>query len=272
MKPSFLSVNGVLGLIVAVGEGGRIRHFHGDLYRPQDMPSPTMSTLRSVYVINEHMAFAVGDNGAAVWWDGSRWYHVALTDPEDQLLAVAGGEDGIWIGGEGRLILHRPHGIGGMHMSHLRTVRSIACCQQEVWILADDATIYHADDNGCRVIDSKAIEREHFNALGVGGVDGDLFAAGQSGVMVRQDGAEWEDVDTGTFDDFLCLAVDGPDVWAGTARGELRHSYDNGRTWETAACNIFGALHSICVVDGTVWATGENGVILQHRPADDTGE
>ena len=74
-----------------------------------------------------------------------------------------------------------------MHISCTHTVRSIACSGPEAWFLADEALIFHADDNGCRVIDSKAIEREQFNALAVGGVDGDLFVAGQSGVMVRQD-------------------------------------------------------------------------------------
>ena len=42
-----------------------------------------------------------------------------------------------------------------MHISCLRTVRSITCAGSEVWILADDATIYHADDNGCRVVGTK---------------------------------------------------------------------------------------------------------------------
>lgn len=268
MKPSFLSVNGVLSFVVCVGEGGRIRHHIGDEYRPVDVASPTTSTLRAVHVIDERHAWAVGDDGTAIWWDGNRWYHVALTDPADKLLTVAGGEDGIWVGGENRLILHKPHGEGGMHISALRTVKSIACAGSDAWFLMDDATIMHADDNGCRVIDAKAIEREHFNVLAVGGLDGDLFVAGQSGALFRQDGEAWEDIESGTFDDITAMAVEGPDIWIGTHRGELRHSWDSGRTWERAALNIFGAIYSVCIVDGVVWCVGSGGVVLQHRPAE----
>lgn len=268
MKPSYQSVNGVLSFVVAVGEGGRIRHFVGDNYKPVDVESPTTSTLRSVYVIDETNAWAVGDDGAAIWWDGNRWFHVALTDPEDRLLTVAGGHDGLWIGGQNRLILHRPHGVGGMHISALRTVQSIVCSGSEAWFLMDDAAVMHADDNGCRFVGTKEIEREHLNALGVGGEGEDLLVVGQGGAMFRQDGEAWEDIDSGTFDDLLGVAADGPDVWTVTHKGELRHSYDRGRTWERAAISIFGALHSVCVVDGDVWAVGEGGVILQHRQAD----
>jgi photosystem II stability/assembly factor-like uncharacterized protein len=268
MPSSFLSCNGVFSFVVVVGEGGRIRHFVGDEYRPMDVRSPTTSTLRSVFVASERSAYAVGDDGVVIAWNGSRWYHVELTDPYEHLRTVAGGDDGIWIGGDNRLILHRPDSLSGMHISCTHTVKSIACLGSEAWFLTDEALIFHADDNGCRVIDHKAIEREQFNALAIGGEDGDLLVAGQAGVMIRQDGAEWEDVDTGTFDDLLCLAADGPDVWAGTHRGELRHSYDNGQTWETAAINIFGAIYSVCIVDGVVWATGAGGVVMQHRPAE----
>ena len=63
MPQHLLAVHGVIGLVCAVGEGGRITMFRGDLYSAQEVQSPTGYTLRSVYVESPWRAWAVGDAG-----------------------------------------------------------------------------------------------------------------------------------------------------------------------------------------------------------------
>ena len=46
MPQNLLAIHGVLGLVCAVGEGGKILMFNGDLYRPREVESPTTAAGR----------------------------------------------------------------------------------------------------------------------------------------------------------------------------------------------------------------------------------
>ena len=52
MPQNLLAIHGVLGLICAVGEGGRILMFKGDIYEPFEPGSPTKATLRPTFTTN----------------------------------------------------------------------------------------------------------------------------------------------------------------------------------------------------------------------------
>jgi thiamine pyrophosphokinase len=45
MPQNLLAIHGVIGLVVCVGEGGRILHFAGDIYQPVEVKSPTKARL-----------------------------------------------------------------------------------------------------------------------------------------------------------------------------------------------------------------------------------
>ena len=78
MPQNLLAIHGVLGLICAVGEGGRILMFRGDIYEPFEPGSPTKATLRGVWVQSPDLAWAVGDGGTVLRWNGREWHHVTV--------------------------------------------------------------------------------------------------------------------------------------------------------------------------------------------------
>lgn len=72
MPQNLLAINGVIGLVCAVGEGGRIEMFKGNLHRPLEVRSPTVYDLRAVYVESPWRAWVVGDGGTVLRWDGEQ--------------------------------------------------------------------------------------------------------------------------------------------------------------------------------------------------------
>jgi hypothetical protein len=62
--------------------------------------------------------------------------------------------------------------------------------------------------------------------------------------------------------------IDG-DLYVVSEAGQVR-CWD-GTRWRTVGFSAFGALRACCAVDGEVWAVGEHGVVLQHRPEEPQG-
>jgi hypothetical protein len=92
---------------ITVGSAGTILTRSGD--NLEAAVSPTTETLRSVWVDASGEAFAVGDNGAIVHWDGAAWS--SMTSPSDswfgwRLNAVWGSSPtNVFAAGEGSLLL-----------------------------------------------------------------------------------------------------------------------------------------------------------------------
>ncbi|MBI4021154.1 MAG: hypothetical protein HY369_02840 [Candidatus Aenigmarchaeota archaeon] len=270
MPQNLLACHGVVGLICAVGEGGAIRHFAGDLYEPRGVESPTVNTLRAVFVDSPHSAWAVGDAGTVLHWNGRCWLPAALASRHDDLLAVWGRGRDVWIGGQHRLLLHRPLSTGGMIVSTQHTIRSISGSgPADLWLLADENTAIHIGGDRYHDMPMAKLESDCFNAIG--GTDSEnVFAVGDLGVVARWDGSEWRDVPSTTGDTFTAVCGgDAGDIWATTAAGDLWRL--TGAGWERAASLPY-ALNGVCFVDGVVWACGERGIVMQHLPEEGSGE
>ncbi len=98
-------------------------------------------------------------------------------------------------------------------------------------------------------------------------MDEAVWIGGMSGLVLRGDAEVWEEIDAKTESNISgIVALTEEDVWVTTEAGHLRHF--NGGGWRTEAFSAFGFLSALCVVDGTVWACGAGGVVLQHRPDD----
>lgn len=270
MKTTYFGVNGVsTGFIVCAGEHGRVLHFVGESATPYEPPSPTAATLRGVWVENETSAWIAGDSGTVLRWDGRHWRQMAMASKHDDLLTVWSCCSEVWIGGKNFLSVYRPQGVGGILISTEHTIRSIwGSGPDDIWILADDAMVFQITASGTH---NRAIDRslgDVFNAIGGSGEEGDVYAVGELGLLVKWDGSEWRELDTGTEDNLLAVCGgDAGDAWIGTSGGRLLR-YD-GKECRPVAVSPFGRLNAVAIVDGTVWAAGDGAVILQHRPDDD---
>ena len=93
---------------------------------------------------------------------------------------------------------------------------------------------------------------------------------GDLGVVARWDGREWRDLPSCTGDTFTGVCGgDAGDIWATTGTGDLWHHDVLG--WERAASLPY-QLNGVCFVDGVVWACGDRGIVVQHRPDDGGGK
>src|SRR5262245_35064054 len=112
MPDHLLAVHGVIGLVCAVGERGRILMFRGDIYRAEEVPVLTPHDLRGVFVESPWSAWACGEAGTVLRWDGTRWSPQALATRLDALNCIWGHpSDGVWIAGRQFLFnYHRQHG------------------------------------------------------------------------------------------------------------------------------------------------------------------
>lgn len=100
MPQNLLALHGVLGFVCAVGEGGRIIHFEGDVYRAKEVQSPTTHDLRAVWAESPYSAWACGDAGTVLRYDGAKWTPQAVATRPDALTAIWGHPaDGLWVGG-----------------------------------------------------------------------------------------------------------------------------------------------------------------------------
>ncbi len=87
-----------------VGEGGRIRHFHGDSRVADVVESPTVHTLYQMWGSGPSDIWAVGESATILHYDGMSWSLASVAwaagSPPD-LYTVWGDERGtVWVGGQ----------------------------------------------------------------------------------------------------------------------------------------------------------------------------
>jgi len=264
MPQNLLACHGALGLVCAVGGNGRIVHFEGDVYRAKEVQSPMEHDLRGVFVESPHRAWAVGDAGTILRYDGERWHPVALASRVSALTCIWGHpSDGISIGGRRYLL--------NMHPTHDATLidsdadlRAIwGRHPEDVWYVCGGRLALHWGGERAERIDLPGDDDEEWSAV-AGTDDGLTYIVGVSGCMLRTDGRRWEEIATDTTELLTGAVCVGRSLYVTTDGGMVRQW--DGRRWRTVAFSAFGALHAVCHVDGVIWACGDRCVVIQHRP------
>lgn len=264
-QAALCGIHGVNSLVVTVGEQGRIQMFKGDIYKPVEVQNPTTYALRAVWVESEWRAWAVGDAGTVLRYDGAQWAPVALASRVDGLTCIWGHpEDGIWVGGRRYLFNYHP--------THGSTLIATDLALRGIWgrhggdifYLCEGRTLLHwRDDERAERHELPGDDDEEWSAV-AGTPEGDTFIVGLSGFMLWTNGQRWEEIATDTTD-LITGAVCAAGVLYVVTDGGLVREW-NGRRWRTVAFSAFGGLHSVCYVDGVLWACGARRVVIQHRP------
>ena len=242
--------------------------FRGDIYRAEEAQSSTVHNLRAVWVESPWSAWACGDAGTVLRWDGSRWWPQATGTRLDALNAIWGHPaDGLWFGGRRHMFNRHP-----VHGSTLydadAEIRAIwGRGPDDLWFLCVGRLAIHWNGERTERVELPGDDDEEWTAAA--GSDAGTFIAGPSGFMLHTDGRRWDEIATDTTDLITGAVCVGPSLYVATDGGQLRE-YD-GRRWRTVAFSAFGPLLGFCVVDGVLWACGARGVVIQHRP-DERGE
>src|SRR5579872_6313472 len=102
MPQNLLAIHGVLGLVCAVGEGGRTMLFEGDIYHGRAVRAPTRANLTAVRVFSPTCAYAVGEGGTVIRWNGTVWASLPMASKHDHFTCIWGASEAdFWLGGRG---------------------------------------------------------------------------------------------------------------------------------------------------------------------------
>lgn len=161
------------GNVYAVGSGGTIVRFDGVSW--ETMESGTTLSLAAVHGRGRGDIYAVGLGGTILHFDGVRWLNL----PSGVATAIKG-------------VYSRPEG--------------------ETVVVGDGGLILHSgsDQSGGTRWDPPATPATSFSIFGVtGDTDGNVYAVGYNGVVLRHDGEKWDSLATGYYDPLYAIDV-GP--------------------------------------------------------------
>lgn len=185
-------------------EQGTIRHFDGTDWA--EVPAPAVGLLVWVVAWSPDEALAVGVGGGIARWDGAAWAAVDSGTTTDLWGVWGTSPDDVWVvGGDPR---------------------------------AGEPVILRGDGGGFAPVPLDPAENDRLaHALfKVWGVDGRVFAVGQSGLALEWDGAAFAQLSTGAdaTDDFVSLWGESVgDVVAVGGRSNAQLGRFDGSTWTT---------------------------------------
>jgi sugar lactone lactonase YvrE len=227
------------------------------------MSQPVPGTaLRGVWAASGGNALAVGDRGTILKYDGKKW--AALGSGTGSALHSVWGSsaEDLYCVGDAGLALHADgttwepvdSGTDETLLDVWGTTGTGVLAAGFYGIILDDTfTAAHASGVALRSI--------------WGSSAADLFAVGESGAVLRSDGASWKTMVSGTSRWLNAVwGSSGADVFAVGEGGTIIH-YDGGG-WKTMASGVSETLHGV-YGDGPddVYAVGDNGVVLHYDGA-----
>ena len=205
-------------IVGGTDEQAELYHFDGAAWSPAQ--APDLPILAWVTGWGPSAAFAVGRGGGAARFDGEGWTALDTGTTEDLWGCFGFAEDDVWIvGGDAD--------VGAPLILHF-----------------DGAAFTEVP------LDPAENNRGATTLFKVWGSGGALFAVGQSGLILRYDGAAWRGEAGGPLadQDLISLWGTGPDdITAVGGRSNARIAHFDGSAWTTTAPSALGGLNGISV-------------------------
>jgi hypothetical protein len=172
-------------------------------------------------------AWAVGELGAVLHWDGHAWTRFA-SDSIASLRGVSGtAGDDVWAAGQWGTLLH----WDGSTWRHVESNTSntfsdvLALARDDAWAITSEGALMHWD--------GKTWTRSPCdNSAGLmriaGSGPGNVWAGGSDGNVLHWDGHRWQNVDTGAGGAFITgiAVLDEHEVWITGLHGVVRRGVD----------------------------------------------
>jgi len=216
------------GRILAAGAQGRVIVFDGSLWGLQQ--APTQEHLRGIWAATTTDAWAVGDRGAVVRWDGLRWHEVPMPAALGAVnwAGVEGVGDGVWLWGEAGVWAHDGFSAEQVILDITTgAVRDVwAAGPDDVWLVGDGGRIRRWT-GGPQA--SHDLPGPAWRAIW-GAAPDDVWVVGDGGRVARWDGQQWFEFLPVTSRSLTAVHATGPDdAWAvGDAGVVLRW---DGQRW-----------------------------------------
>ena len=265
--------------------------------------------LSGVWISEAGNAFAVGEKGTILYYDGTNWSKVRVEGMSRSLTDVWGiSESDVFAVGNDSTILHYDGSVWSRVMrgtSHLLT--SVwGASRSDVFVVSLNGAILHYDGAGWEemregsphiFLDIWGSSSDNLFAVGnvilhydglewtemesnasedllmsVWGSSGyDIFAAGKGGTILHYDGTAWQRMESGTSDTFKAVWGTSPiEVFAMTENGAI--FFYNGAVWAEMASGTPHIIEDVAKNSGDdVFAVGPGGTILKLN-TDDSGQ
>lgn len=230
-----------------------------------EVPSATTSTLFGVAASSGSDAWAVGENGTVLHWDGDVW--VPVESPlfaDTHLLDVWASPDGqVWVVGQEPseinswgthgIIVH--HDDGDWRKKPVHSVRRLegvsGSSATDVWAVGPDESFHW---------DGESWSNAAVACVKVIGLSAQrAWCSDYPGRVFRWDGASWTLVPSEAINTKRIWAVGDDEVWLAAGADGIRHF--DGTHWTTAG----GGYYSVDAIWGSgpndIWAAGREPVI-----------
>jgi hypothetical protein len=248
-----------------VGEDGALIHLEATKWNTAEIAGPFFKN-HSFFGLwgredsGNLEAWAVGEKGAVLYYDGESWADRTSSAGVD-LNDIEGSawENVVAVGGDGSLLRFDGTDWYGLSRQSGSALLGIA----EV-----DGTFVAVGKNGTVVTvgDQPMLQETSFETDLYGVCSGNgLIAVGGQGKMYSSDsGADWELLSSGVFNTLRdCVFDESGVVWAVGDLGKIVRL--DGNEAEVVPVATIANLHRITMApDGTLYAVGDNGLLLAH--------
>lgn len=190
-------------------------------------PLPQGGDLRGALALAADDAWAVGDSGLILHWNGAFWAPVPLPQdvPVSGRFALsrvwAARPDDVWVVGTGGLVLRGDaQALRRVESGTKLAITSITGSgPDDVWAVGNSGAVLRWQGGAFERVPSGTTA--DLNAVW-SGADGEIWAAGDGGVLLRGTASGLAPVPSGTTSDLTDLWSDGSDLWVvGADRDQL---------------------------------------------------
>lgn len=235
---------------------------HAGISAWSSIPSPTGNTLNSVIVISANDAFAAGDAGTILQFDGVQW-SVARSPTGNNLNSVWGSDaNNVFAAGDKGTILQ----FDGTSWSTVQSATGSALygiwgsAADNVFAVGAAGTILKFDG-----VQWSAVQSATGNTLRSiwGSSAGNIFAVGEFGTIIHFDGTSWSNFQSATGNPLYGIWGDSPnDFVAVGAAGTILQF--NGVQWSAIQSPAGQKLNSVWgTAADNIFAVGDQGATLQ---------
>ena len=206
-------------------------------------------------------AWAVGEKGAVLYYDGENWADrtsAAGVDLND--IDGTGWEQVVAVGGDGTLLKFDGTDWYGLERATASALRGVAAVDGAFLAVGDKGAVVKVTGDLATLLET-SFETDLFGVCAGSG----LVAVGGQGKMYKSaDGAGWEPLASGVFNTLRDCTFDSDGVvWAVGDQGRIVRVEGDVAAVDPVA--TLANLHRITMApDGTLYAVGDNGLLLAH--------
>ena len=255
----------LVGCEAPLNLGGVERELANPVHRYDQFQAIARNEQQLVVVGGAGIVLASPDNGKS-WQRQELPGRPALIDvslcPDGQFIALDTARN-LWLGDAAAT------GWRAQPIETAEAVMALACDpQNRVWVVGGFATILSSDDRGASWNEFSFGDDAQLTSVQF--VDSSTgFVAGEFGMVLKtiDGGDNWEPVASlpGEFYSQAAHFVDAERGWAVGLNGAILHTADGGGSWQSQASGVNIPLYGITGAGETLFAVGENSVVLQYR-------